>query len=88
MPEAPRPQRIADFQERTLDTVPATPGPSGSTAAADSAQPNQPFSQEQISAIARMLKQSVQAGGAEQVHEGEHFGIICYCRISGYMLMD
>ena len=71
MPEAPRPQRIADFQERTNDAVPATPGASGSTAAAGSAQPNQPFSQEQISAITRMLKQSLQnAGGAEQVHEG------------------
>lgn len=72
MPEAPRPQRIADFQGRASDTVPATPGPSGTAVTTASAQPDQPFSQEQISALARMLQQSVQNAGAEQVHEGRY----------------
>jgi hypothetical protein len=85
MPEAPRPQRIADFQGRANDAVPVTPGPSGSAATAASAQSNQPFSQEQISALARMLKQSVQsAGGAEQVHEGRYQS---YGTLSGPMLI-
>jgi hypothetical protein len=72
MPETPRPQRIAHVQEgQSLDDArgesAAMPGPSGQAVESEA----QPFSQEQISALARLLGQSVQnAGGPQQAHEG------------------
>jgi hypothetical protein len=72
MPETPRPQRVAHVQEgQSLDNArggsAAIPGPSGQAVESET----QPFSQEQINALARLLGQSVQnAGGPPQALEG------------------
>jgi len=78
MPETPRPQRVANIQESpSLDTArgetAATPGPSSEAVDSGSGagSETQPFSQDQIDALARLLGQSVQnAGGSQQAHEG------------------
>jgi hypothetical protein len=77
MPEAPNPQRIAHLNEgQNLEDVrgevPATPAPASSSAPARGAsQPEAQFSEQQIGALARLLRQSVAgSSGVGQVQEG------------------